>query len=265
MKRKQSVLPPGWYDDFFCKADMERSYEQLQDVKHFYGEAMRGRIRSLQVRVEEAWDHFDRALKKSLRAAESIPNLVRQFVLNVYCFENALLEEPIEKGTVIPEPQIPSLPRQVLDDYPEVRYVLRLRRAIEASLRLHLGDYEAALEGYRELIEAEGGRDGSPDMLSNYYLGLAATQHNMGRVELAEQNLHYSGRLLKCGAKLLTQIHCASILAAFYEYLDAADEAVEWRSFVDDLPCPDATKESFRKRGELVVERSVAEKRLVLL
>jgi tetratricopeptide (TPR) repeat protein len=263
MKRKQTVLPPGWYEEFFSKADLESSYEQLQAVKHFYGEAMRGRIRSLQVRVEEAWDHFDRALKKSLKAAESIPNLVRQFVLNVYCFENALLEEPIEKGATIPAPQIPSLPRQVLEDYPEVRYVLRLRRSIEASLRLHLGDYEPALEGYRELVDAE--RDGSPDMLASYYLGLAATQHNMGRVELAEQNLHYAGRVIKSGAKLLNQTHVGSTLAAFYDYLEAADEAAEWRQFVEDLPCPEATKESFRKRGELVVERSVAEKRLVLL
>ena len=76
---RPSPLPENWLKKFFRSADLENSYRELESVRHFHAETMRGRIRSLQMRFSDAWDHFDRAQSLICKA----PKNTSAFLLKV--------------------------------------------------------------------------------------------------------------------------------------------------------------------------------------
>jgi tetratricopeptide (TPR) repeat protein len=224
---------------------------------------MRGRIRSLQLRTEEAWDHFDRALDLAAEAPVTIANLVREFLLNLYLFDNALLEGPVDRSAKIPEARIPELPPHVMEEYPEVAYVISLRHCAEGYLRLHLGEFAKARRIFGDLID---GYRSSPDAtLGFYYCGLAAAEHNMGHRDRARRTLENAGLAVLAGGRTLNQARLAGVLEAFHAWLGAEEEGRSWKAFLDRLPCPEATKEAFSRRGELLLERCTQEKCLLLI
>src|SRR2546426_381518 len=166
--RLGSPQPAGWLDEYFDKADLDLSYSRPDDRRHFYVEALQGHIRSQQLRFEEAWDHFDKATLLCAESEENIPNLVRQFLLHIWCFENALVEAPLEDDEIdMPVLWIPELPERILADYPEVKLVIDHRRYAEALLRLHLGKWSESAELYQALIQ-ENRNAVHNDSLANY-------------------------------------------------------------------------------------------------
>lgn len=258
-KSAKNPLPSGWLQGFHSRADFERSFAELEGQKHFYAEAMRGHIRSFQLRFAEGWKHFDRAYELSQRAAENIPNLVRQFLLNIYCFEHALLEEPLtdkKQGEKMPSLWLPALPDFVLEEYPEVKLVINLRRHAEGILCLHLGKCSQAARVFEGLTRGGG---------ATAYLGLAAAQHGMGNGELARSSIENAARILKAGGDTLDRARAAAVLQAFYTFLAEDEEANSWKIFIEGLPCPLETHEVFLRRAGIILERSRAEARLLVL
>src|SRR5438093_1177710 len=114
MDKEEHILPPSWLREFLDRADLTHSFEALKGCTHFHAETMRGRIRSLELRGTEAWKHFDRALAKAAGTVETIPNLIREMILNLYCFEQKLLEGPLRTDLKPPELWIPEFPKEVL-------------------------------------------------------------------------------------------------------------------------------------------------------
>jgi tetratricopeptide (TPR) repeat protein len=260
---KQQVLPEGWYTEFLGKADMEESFRRLEGIAHFHAETMRGRIRSLQLRVEDAWLHFERALSLAADAPMDIPNLVRQFLLNLYLFDNALLEGPVNHINDLPEAKTPDLPEHVLDEYPEVAYVFELRRCAEGYLRLHLGESASARKIFKELIADFPGVPNAT--ISSYYCGLAAAEHNLGLQEEALRTLENAALCIQTGGVTMNRARGACILFAFYSWLAKEDEARAWRSYLEGIDCPESTKHVFEKRAQLLIERCTRAQSLVLL
>ena len=91
MRTCSRIPPDGWFEEFFDKANLGRSYELLEGLDHFYAATLRGRIRSLQLRTAEAWEHFDEAVELARAAPSTIANLVRQVLLHLYLFEERYL------------------------------------------------------------------------------------------------------------------------------------------------------------------------------
>jgi hypothetical protein len=224
---------------------------------------MRGRIRSFQLRLNEAWKHFERASKKSDRARDTIPNLVRKFLLQIYIFENALLCAPVDRTLSVPYMNIPELPDDVFERYPEVRFVVNVRINAEASLRLHIGDYYTASSLFGELVEEHGG---SPDAsLSVYYCGLAAAQFNLGLEDLCRKNLENAGLAVRSGGSTLNKLTATALLHSLHLYLEEPQVAKEWKEFLCHIDCPQSTKEAFLKRERLILKRCARHKCLVLI
>lgn len=259
---KDSVLPDGWLDGLFHRADLDASFRGLRRVSHFHAETMRGRIRSLQVRFEEADVHFAKALKKALKTERTIPNLVRQLVLNAYWFENRLLQGPIHGVESPREFRFPDFPEAIRKEYPEVEFVERLRLSAEALLRLHLGEFEISAKIYQDLVEKC--RPECDDRLALQYLGLGASLHNLGQTEDALRNLENAGLCIQVGGPLLNRGRIAANLLAAYSCLEQMEMARDWRIFLENLDCPETTKEAMFKRSTLVVERWTRESRLLM-
>ena len=249
-------LPKGWHDEFSTRADFDRSYQALEGVKGFYAEALRGRIRSLQLRFEEAWDHFDRAADETVKEEETIATLVQRLTGHIWRFETAISEARIESEVGFPfESWIPELPERILKDYPEVMYILVLRKYVEGLLRLHFGHYLKAA-GYFEKLIAET-KDNVPwAQVPLYYLGLGASRYNLGEKEEGRRNLENAGLATHAHGELLLQARLSGALYGMYQFLGEQEEAQGWKLFLERLPCPAATKEAFLQRGEMIVTRS---------
>lgn len=260
----ENPLPDGWLDEYFDKADLDLSYSRLDDRRHFYVEALQGHIRSQQLRFEEAWDHFDKATLLCAESEENIPNLVRQFLLHIWCFENALVEAPLEDDEIdMPVLWIPELPERILADYPEVKLVIDHRRTAEALLRLHLGKWSESAELYQALIQ-ENRNAVHNDTLATYYLGMAACQYNMGMKEIALRYLEDAGLSVLTGGRALSRLFSAAVLYALYTRIEDYEEAKSWKSFLETFSCPQTTRDVILRRAEILMERCAEKSTLVL-
>ncbi len=263
---QDSPLPAGWLEDIFEKVDLERSFLKLRGLKHFWVEAWKGHIRAEQLRFESAWKYFDRAYEAAQDVEESIPNLVRQFILNIWCFQNALSEAPLADTIKdVPEAWIPELPEEILDEYPEVRRVIHLRRSSEASLRLHLGQYSDAAELYGDLVEEHGCDKDSEGSVAFHYLGLAACEYNLDFKDEALKNLENAGLVLTMSGRNWNKIKACSDLFAFYKFIGMDEEANSWDLFMERLPCPQGTRDLYKRRSKLVLDRCLENSTLLLL
>jgi hypothetical protein len=168
-----------------------------------------------------------------------------------------------ERDAKVPEFWIPELPEIVLEEYPEVKLVINLRRTSEGLLRLHLGNYEVAAKVFQGLIEKNP--QGAPEALAANYLGLAACQHNQGLDELAHWNLENAAFAIQTGGETINRARNAAVLHAFYSYLNDEEEANGWRAFLDRLPCPDPTRAAFLRRADIILERCMQHSNLVLI
>ncbi len=260
---RPSPLPKNWLKKFFRNADLETSYQELESVRHFHAETMRGRIRSLQMRFSAAWEHFDRAQSMICEAPRNTPNLVRQFVLEIYSFNNALLERPVSSDCPMAEFSLPPLDPKILDDYPEIRYVLELRRNSEAMLRLHTGELDRARAIYNSLLNEKPMN--KAELLVVYYLGLAACEAQSGMNDEVEAHLESSSLAAQTLQKTLNQASAAAQLNAFYKFTGNGQKAMEWKLFLSRLGCPQETIALFTLRAEKIHSRCSEKGRLVLL
>lgn len=264
-----SPLPNGWRHEFLNRADFRRSFGALSGHDHFFADTLRGYIRSLQLRFDEAWSFFDRALDKAERTPSNPQNLMRRFLLQVYVFDNALCEAPLSCGAPALPPE-ESAPEALLEAYPDMRRLLQLRRNSEAILHLHLGNFEAAADTFEDLIQQNGfvkTRSGTtnPSALTMNYIGLAAAQLNLELEDEARRNLENASFALLSGGELINRARAASVLHAFYSFLDERKEAQSWKTYLQRLSCPRETVTAFLRRARIVHQRCVEHSGLVLL
>lgn len=255
-------MPPGWLEEFHARVDFERSLARLEGLKHFHVDTMRGHLRSLQLRFAEAWKHFDRAEEGSRKAVEDTANLVRQLLLNIYRFELALVEGTLsekEKQKRIPPSLLPRPPDFLLEEFPEVRSVLNLRLQAEGILALHYGECPEAVSVFEML---------TPGGSATAYLGLAAAQHAMGLAAFARSNIEKAAEANRASGDTLGRARTAAVLhafCAFCAFLEDDAAARGWKAFMESLPCPRETREVFLRRAGIILERSRAEGRLLVL
>ncbi|MEM7235268.1 MAG: hypothetical protein AAF517_24025, partial [Planctomycetota bacterium] len=91
-------LPEGWQADFYLRADLERSFEDLKSLGGAYGyfvEAVRGHIRTLQLKYDDARVHLDRASTQlagsPLSSRESHPgSFATRLLVEIFRFDLAL-------------------------------------------------------------------------------------------------------------------------------------------------------------------------------
>lgn len=275
-----TVLPQGWAKRFTEIADLDKSFQELRGHTHFFAETMRGRIRSLQLRFREAWRHFDRASELIDEFEEDKDNLVRQFLLEIYRFDNALTETPVDPDTDVPLFDLPSidtpwttnsesaaahidLPR-ILSKHQDVKRALDQRRQCEALLRLHLGQCKEAEMILQNLIGDNPGA--RPAQLAAYYLGLAACQETLGRREEAERNIQNASLAASVIGEALSAATAVSQLIGIHRFLEQPTAAEEWEEFLDlHVKCPQVTKEIFLRRAELISGRCREHSRPVVL
>jgi hypothetical protein len=258
------AYPEGWEEAFYGQADLERSFGELAGSGHFFAEALRGRIRSLELRTEAADLHFAWALARAARAPTTISNLRRTFQTEVFLFENALLKEPLNEDFPLesiftyPEP-----PAEILTDYAELREVRSQRRRADGILCLHFGAPQLALPIFTELVQNDPQPFSSAKALN--LLGLAAAQHQSGIRRAPRRALEHAGWIIQGATETLNALRVAAHLNAFYRYLGLETLAREWLGFFAHLDCPPETQKLFTAWAERIFTRALWVGSLVVL
>lgn len=247
------VLPPGWVERLSHEADLKASWAELRGRRNFYAEAMRGLVRSLEVKPRAAETRFRRALVLSDREPKTISNLVRQVLLNGFWIDNKALDGTIESVQRVEPLEFPEFPPCVVREYPEIQLVNNVRLSVDGTLRLYWGEWDRAVELFQEILARSGGR--LQDVVATAYLGIASAEYNLGREDVARRHLECAGLAIQAGGTTLHRARVASNLAALYLCLGAVEAARDWARFLTRLECPVATKAAFFKRVAIIRER----------
>jgi hypothetical protein len=249
-------LPDGWKERLYGLADLEASFWELDGIEGFAAEAQRGRIRSLQVRIEEADDHFSRAEVLLAHSEASMANLVEALRRRLYERDHSVLKGEVPKTLAV----TPHL--RGADD--ALVKILRLHRAADAAECLLIGGPRRARRIYRRLL-----RERHPPAIEEnraaWHMGLAACHHNLGSRRRALRHLETAGLFVAAIPRTLGRVACAGTLVAIYRAINREAEAAEWIHFVERVECPEETKACVQLRGRILAERSRLLGRLVVV
>ena len=275
--RKDTPIPDGWEEEFLTKADLERSYYRLIGRTHFFAAALRGRIRSYQLRPDPAWRNFMDAFER-LEDAIQEPGpksgldancLIHKGLMEFYVLEHAALDFEVEELEPF-EVDAEQLPNELLEKIEalfencnDTPMVFRLHRTTEAFMKLQCSEYELAAQIFGDLLEKA--RDEKPEDLAKYHVGLAIAQHNLGDDKASATSIENSGLAVCAAEHTLNRARLSSTLIGIHSYLGNIDESKSWKEFLDRLKCPDATKRVFSKRAELLKTRCKEKARLLWL
>ncbi len=263
--RRHGPLPADWTVDYLEHVDFDRSFAALSGCDHFHAATMRGRIRSLQLEIDAAKNHFKEAVALASQTEdESLTDLKYRFLLNVFRFDHLLLEQPVSQGTALPDSlKSPRVPRVLRAQHPDLRFALNLRDHAHAVLLLHVGDFEEAADMWRALL-----RD-NPDVPADkhifYHVGLAAALFNHGDRDNALRSAENAGLAVASARRTFHRVHGASLLLALYTFLGEPDEAADWQAFLEHLQCPQLTKDLFLRRADVMLIRSEEASSLLLI
>ncbi len=225
---------------YLHQADLDGAFDVLEGVSSYSADALRGRIRSLQLRSEEAVEYFSRARGGARNAPDTVLDLLRRIQLEVFRVSHAMTE-----GTAT-RLALSDLDRwltthegfggdgaegartlEVLKrESPRVRRQLNARKQMESVLCLNAGQFEEAALLCEDVIEEEGPRLSSG--LGYAYLVLGAAHHNLEMSESARRHFENAALAAQNSTALLTRLRLASLLSALYGLLGDSERARHW-------------------------------------
>jgi hypothetical protein len=248
------VAPSNWVALIDDCCDIDRAYDALAGFHHFHTETYRGRLRSMQFRTSEAWDHFRRAAAMAVEFEDTERNLLRRFYLKLYQFDNILIEQSTP-GTAQDVDVFESAFQDLcFGDAPETAAVHQVQLHIQGIYHLHREDFFTATRIYTQLFEECGPTMG--DEKTGFHLTASAAFRGFG--DRTEGDRH-----LDCGCLLIPMLKhnfnagfYACTASAILKLWERDQEAREWDGFLERLKLPRKTRDLFHERANRIFERS---------
>jgi hypothetical protein len=255
------AAPSDWIALVNERADLDVAFVALDGWDHFHTDTIRGRIRSLQLRPDEAWKYFRTAEERADTFPRSLRNVLRRFYLRVYCFENAIIEESGPGGSR--SGQTEELLRKILaSDTPDSDVAALIRTFCQALYLVHQQNYVSAKKHLLKLLDQSRNRNG--DEKAGFYLTLAATHRALGEDPEADRQMENACLAIPTLSNTFNMGIYAASVSAILRLWDREEEACEWDQFVVRLRIPETTARVFRERSRRILERSQELKRVFL-
>ena len=240
------------------KADFIAAFDALSGNTHFHCESLRGKIRSIQLRTGEAWHHFQRAEELSQSVEHSPQKRVFLFYLSIYRAENAYLEEAKNPGEESSKRTDYEIQRFLDIKCPELHIARQLQINFLGYYQLLRGEYRDALQTFNSLMKESQTR--FEDQQVAFFCGAAAACKELGLEESAQQ--HYENSALAVNS--LTQPYKIGLFSARLYTLamhwGKQKEAEDWLARLENLPCPEESRQCFIERAKLLTTASSLKK-----
>jgi len=257
----EQACPANWLELLNEHCDLDLAFESLSGWNHFHTDTNRGRLRSLQLRPAEAWEFFERAVQRADEFAHSPYNFLRRFCLKFYRFENALIQESIPEGG---DRKLTNscLMEVVQDETTDAKMATYLRMYCRAMYHLHEERY---LEARTVLLRLLDESRGFPtDDRTLFHLAAAVACRGMGDDVESDRQLDFALMTIPVLESRFNMGHYTGIAGAILRLWNRPGDALEWDEFMVRLKLPPKTSELFRERGNRIVERTAALKRVFL-
>jgi tetratricopeptide (TPR) repeat protein len=257
---REQAVPRDWLRLLNDHCDIDLAFEALEGWEHFHTDTNRGRLRSLQLRPQEAWGYFRKAEARAEKFELSPMNLLRRFCLKVYRFDNALSEESGPQGA---DPGLKeSCFREVLRDRCQMDLANHFRLYYKGMNFLHREEYAPAKRMFQRLIK--NGEESLGDDQAAFYLGAAVACRGLGEEEEADRQLENACLCIPALESRFNMGLYSGVLSALLRIWNRDEESREWEQFLVRLKMPKKTTEVFLERSRRIVERTVSLRRVFL-
>lgn len=183
------AVPENWITSVNEQCDLDLAFEVLQKFNHFHTDTIRGRVRSLQLRPQEAWEYFQKAEQRADLYEKSKHNLLRRFYLKAYCFENCLIEKSSQDFSENDQTEI-CLQNLFNYSLPPFGIAEKIRTFCHGMYLIHKEDYISAKNLFEQLIHDSW--DSYGDELTGFYFAAAVSNRGLGEIEKANRHMENS-------------------------------------------------------------------------
>lgn len=236
-------MPEGWVERFKGEADLEASYQELEDTEDGEATSMRGLVRSIQGLWKDADRLFHRAAELLVEEPPTEKTAIAATKNLVFSREARLCS-----GEGEPEPRTPSYWARVsCRALQGILDSLAILDAAETALAGHVEDAKAIHEEW--LLANQDRMDGKAAWL----LGLADCEALLGNGYDALRALEAAGLELLARPGKLSRARFSVRIARAYRWLGHHEEAAAWHSMLEGMAIPQATKIAVRRRDSLLV------------
>ena len=236
------MLPDQWANRFCDVADLDASYEELEDFDDDVDCLMQqGRIRSLQ----SLWDEADTLLQRAAACVEQVEcsreRAIKASKIEIYSRGNHLL------ATQEAHPRCPGY--WVESDDKEGQKILDAALQLDALENAIAGEWEETKAIVAEWLLATRRRDCNKAI---WQLGLAMAEHVLGNNDEARCRAELAGLEIVSRHRLLNQAFFGARMISAYNVLGEPEEAQGWETFFNRLPVSTETKRAALKRSRVL-------------
>ncbi len=248
-------LDDGEYDGAFAA---------LGPAMSFHAETYRGKIRLLQLRLEEAVDHFVEAERLYAAVKQRPYEDVRRYIYLKSCVVDLCLLNEVLDPFASEEAVLDAAVRALLTVGAEDLYLLKMTNYKIATHALLRGDLERALRIFEELLNNERREDESPRRM-NLYLKGAACHREFGRRTLAREYLRRAeGVIVECDHDARRMARFCSLAYAVLTFWEEPT-ADDWLDALDELPADPEVIAAHREVARAMASASRAKGRPFLI
>lgn len=255
--------PPDWRDLIYEKVDFEAAFDALDGYDHFHTEALRGFIRTYQLRLDDAWSHFRNAERLFPGAVPSKENPRYLFLLRDFAAGAAVTGEALDPGTDSALRTDREMARFIRTRGPVEPIFDQVRVAQIAYYDLIRGNFQKTLNTFEFLLEESRERL-EPQQVA-FSIGAAAAAYELGLSPVVEK--HYENAAL--GVNLTSQpfkiAQFSSRLYILLTHWGREEEAQDWLQRIEMIECPPQSRSCFFRRGEVFTVASRARNHIFIL
>ena len=245
------------------KMDFAAALEDLKGYHHFYSAALRGKVCSLLLKLEEAMVYFQEAEQLAKTSENNRQNLRYKILLRVFSLENTMLLDAMRSEENTLDLVDKEMERFLEIDMPEDdRETAQLQMNAIGCYQLLKRDYPSALLTFRTLlIESQNQLE---DQQVGFYWGIAAASHELGDIEIAERNYENAALALNTLQQPLKLALFCTRLFALLSYWKRPKDANQWLTRLKAMECPEESMKCLLKRAHIFSKASADMRRVFI-
>ena len=254
------AVPENWLE-VFNTCDLDEAFKALNGWNHFHTDSLRGRTLSLQLRPTEAWEYFLRAETRVDNFQKTNRNILRHFVLKVFCLENCFVEESLpDLGNT---QKAKEIYKEILEfNAPNLDFARNYKNFARALYALHHKNYSGAIKTLNWLLRDT--KNSMGDERTGFYLAASVAYRGEGDEATSDRFLENACLSIPTLENRFNMGLFTGVVIALLQLWGRNEGAHEWDFFLANLKISEKAANIFRERSRRMLERSASLNRVFI-